>query len=125
MLNNNKSETEKRFELFISGLLLMTAAVCFILFWETSLRGMLLFMPGLILLGSAIFQDMQPGWFAGMVTYIFAALLVGTGLALLINALLGDVVPVPGWLWIMITIVELGAVMVAKALYDPTLGRTP
>ncbi|MGF1503633.1 MAG: hypothetical protein ACFB51_00605 [Anaerolineae bacterium] len=124
MLGTNKSGQEKRFELLITGIFLITAAGTFAVVWRGPLRGLLLFLPGLVLLGGAIFQDLQPGWHAGAFTYILATLLVGTGLAAIFYTVLGDVIFVPGWLWVVVTIAELGAVLVAKALYDPTLGRT-
>jgi hypothetical protein len=116
MLRGNKSEAELRFELFTWGGILLAAAVVYVLFIDT-LPGLMLFIPGLIMLGSAIFQDMQPDWRAGWLTYVLAMVLVATGLAGIINTVLGEVVKLN---WLVIAIVELGAVLIAKAVYDPT-----
>jgi hypothetical protein len=117
MLRGNKSQDELRFEILTWGLILVSAAVCWAVF-RAFLPSMIIFVPGLILLGSAIFQDMQPDWQAGWFTYVLAALVVATGLAGIINSLLGEIVRVP---WLIIAIMELGAVLIAKALYDPKL----
>lgn len=115
MLRGQKPESELRFELFTWGLVLITAAILYITLFPV-LPSLMLFIPGLILLGSAIFQDMQPDWHAGWFTYVLAIMVVATGLAGIINTLLGEVIRLP---WLVIAVVELGAVLVAKALYDP------
>jgi apolipoprotein N-acyltransferase len=115
MLRGNKSTGELRFELLMLGIILVTAAVLYVVF--PNLRSLMLFIPGLILLGSAIYQDMQPDWKAGWLTYALAILMVATGLAWLVNTLLGSAVQLN---WIVIAAVELGAILIAKALYDPT-----
>ncbi len=121
MLYGHKPEEEVRFELLTWGVVLVVAAVMYVLF-RTTLPSLMLFIPGLILLGSAIFQDLQPDWRAGWPTYLLAILAVGVGLAGVVNSLLGEVVKLPPALWLIITATELGAVLIAKALYDPSLG---
>jgi len=116
MLRGHKSEAELRFELLTWGIVLLAAAAIYILFRET-LPSLMLFIPGLILLGSAIYQDMQPDWHAGWPIYALSIVVVATGLAGIIERLLGGSVELP---WLIIAIVELGAVLVVKALYDPT-----
>lgn len=116
MLSGRKSEAEVRFELFTWGAILVAAAIMYVLFAKI-LPGLMLFIPGLILLGSAIFQDMQPDWHAGWLTYVMSILMVATGLAGIVNTLMGEAVSLN---WIVIAVVELGAVLIAKAVYDPT-----
>lgn len=120
MLYGRKPEEEVRFELLTWGAVLIVAAIMYVLF-RTTLPSLMLFIPGLILLGSAIFQDLQPDWRAGWPTYLLAILAVGIGLAGVVNTLLGEVVKLPPALWLIITATELGAVLIAKALYDPSL----
>ncbi|HLV44069.1 MAG TPA: hypothetical protein VKY39_03880 [Aggregatilineales bacterium] len=115
MLRGNKPEGELRFELFTWGLVLVVGAIIYVTL-HPILPGLLLFIPGLILLGSAIYQDMQPGWTTGWLTYLLAIIIVATGLAWLIDSLLGPAIRVP---WLIIAAVELGALLIAKALYDP------
>jgi ABC-type uncharacterized transport system permease subunit len=119
MLRGNKSNDELRFELLTLGIILLSAAVCWVIFRQI-LPSMTLFVPGLIMLGAAIFQDLQPDWRAGWPTYALAVVLVSTGLAGVVNTFLGEAVKLN---WVVITIVELGAILVAKALYDPSLGH--
>ncbi len=121
MLYGRKPEEEVRFELLTWGMTLVAAAVMYVLF-RTTLPSLMLFIPGLILLGSAIFQDLQPDWHAGWPTYLLAIFAVGIGLAGIVNSLLGEVVKLPPALWLVITATELGAILIAKALYDPSLG---
>ncbi len=121
MLYGHKPEEEVRFELLTWGVVLVVAAVMYVIF-RTTLPSLMLFIPGLILLGSAIFQDLQPDWRAGWPTYLLAILAVGVGLAGVVNSLLGEVVKLPPALWLIVTATELGAVLIAKALYDPSLG---
>jgi len=116
MLHGNKSTGELRFELFILGIVLVIAAVLYVVL-PPNLRSLMLFLPGLILLGAAIYQDMQPDWQAGWLTYALAILMVATGLAGIVNTLLGNAVKLD---WFVIAVVELGAILIAKALYDPT-----
>ena len=122
MLRGSKPEEEVRFELLTWGLILITAAVMYVLF-RKSIPALMLFFPGLILLGSAIVQDMQAEWKAGWPTYLLAIFAVGFGLAGVVNTFMGDVVKLPPALWLVITIVELGAILVAKAIYDPSPDR--
>lgn len=116
MLRGNKSTGELRFEFLVLGLALVSAAVLYVIVPD-NLRALMLFIPGLILLGAAIYQDLQPDWKAGWVTYALAILLVATGLAGVVNALLNNAVPLN---WLVIAVVELGAILIVKALYDPT-----
>ena len=119
MLRGTKSDAELRFEFLTLGVVLISAAVCWLLFRD-SFPSLILFVPGLVVIGSAIFQDMQPDWKAGWITYILAGLVVATGLAGLINQILGDVIDIKVQWWI-IAVVELGALFIAKALYDPNI----
>ncbi|MBN1427437.1 MAG: hypothetical protein JXB07_03570 [Anaerolineae bacterium] len=116
MLQGNKSTEEFRFELLIMGMVLVVAAVLYVVLPD-DLRSLMLFLPGLILLGAAIYQDMQPDWRAGWLMYALAILMVATGLAGIVNMLLGNIVRLN---WIVIAIFELGAILIAKALYDPS-----
>ena len=118
MLRENKSEQELRFELLLIGLVLISGAMMYVIFWRTSLRPMLLFIPGLILLGGVIYQDLQVNWHSGWLMYVLAIIVVATGLAGIVNNLLGGYAEIP---WLIIAIVELGAILLAKALYDPTI----
>ncbi len=114
MLGRNKTTEEIQFELLTWGAVLISAAVLYVLFKDT-LPSLMLFIPGLILLGSALFQDLQLGWKAGWLNYGLAIIAVATGLAGVVNTLLGGA-ELP---WLIIAIVELGAILIAKALYDP------
>lgn len=117
MLRGKKQEDEVRFELLTWGAALLAAAAIRVVFPKDSLlEPLVLFIPGLILLGAAIFQDMQPDWKAGWPTYTLAILIVATGLTGVINNLRTEPVNIN---WFIIVVVELGAVLVAKALYDP------
>lgn len=115
MLRGTKSTGEVRFELVIVGAVLIAAALLYLAFFQT-LPGLMFFFPGLILLGGAIYQDLQPDWKAGWLTYVLAILLVATGLGSIINTVLGSVVKVN---WLIIAVVELGIILIFKALYDP------
>lgn len=115
----NKSDAETRFELVTWGVILVTAAVCYVLFRHT-MPSLMLFFPGLVLMGSALFQDMQADWRAGWPTYIVSGLAVAVGLAGLVTQLLGSRFQLPPLLWVVFTAVELGVLFVVKALYDPT-----
>jgi hypothetical protein len=114
MLRGNKSSGEIRFEMIVIGSVLVVAAMLYVGF--SALPGLMLFFPGLILLGGAIYQDMQPDWKAGWLTYVLAILLVATGLASLVDSLLGNALKLN---WVIIAIVELGVILIVKALYDP------
>jgi hypothetical protein len=116
MLQGHKSTGELRFEFLLLGIVLVVAAVLYVILPD-DLRSLMLFIPGLILLGSAIYQDMQPDWKAGWLMYVLAILMVATGLAGLVNTLMGGTVRLN---WLVVAIVELGAILIAKALYDPT-----
>lgn len=117
MLRGNKPEVETRFELLTIGLALITGVLCWVVYRE-SLPSLIIFVPGLILFGAALFQDLQPDWEAGWLSYTIAILLVAFGLAGIINTLLGEIVPVP---WLIVALVLFGIVFVVKALYDPRL----
>lgn len=116
MLRGTKSTGEKRFELVITGAVLLTAAALYVVGYK-SMPGLMLFFPGLILLGGAIYQDLQPDWKAGWLTYLLSILLVATGLASIFNTLLGNVVKLEWWI---VAVVELGVLLIFKALYDPS-----
>jgi len=120
MLRGKKPESEVRFELFTWGMILVTAAVIYLTVYSI-LPGLILFIPGLILLGSAIFQDMQPDWRVGWLTYIVAILVVATGMAWVMNSLVGTQMRLP---WLVIAAIELGLVLIVKALYDLSSRRT-
>jgi len=113
--NYSKSPGETRFELVITGSVLLTAAVLFVTTYSY-MPGFMLFFPGLILLGGAIYQSIQPGWKAGWLTYLVAVLLVATGLASIVNRLLGEVIHLQ---WYIVAVVEMGILLILKALYDP------
>jgi hypothetical protein len=113
---SSKSTGEVRFELVVTGSVLVTAALLYLVAYQW-MPGLMLFFPGLIMLGGAIYQDMQPEWKAGWLTYVIAILLVSTGLASIINTLFNNVFEVN---WLIIAIVELGLLLILKALYDPT-----
>jgi hypothetical protein len=115
MLRGRKSTEELRFELLIWGIILITGAVIYVTVYDV-LPSLILVIPGLILLGAAIFQDMQADWHAGWPVYVLAILVVATGLAALVNDLTAQR-QVP---WLVIAIVELGAIFIVKAVYDPT-----
>jgi len=117
MLRGNRSPEETRFDLFTWGAILISAAVLYLLFKDT-LPAVMVFIPGLILLGSTIFQDLQDGWHAGFVNYAMAILAVGTGLAGIVNDLVGGA----EISWIIVAVVEFGAILIVKALYDPSPG---
>jgi hypothetical protein len=119
MLRGNKPESEVRFELFAWGAVLVIAAVIYVAIYRVfpPFRPLILFIPGLILLGATIFQDMQPDWHAGWPSYALSILVVATGLAGLFNSLLGPALKLP---WLIVAVVELGAILIVKALYDPT-----
>lgn len=121
MLRGNKTEFELRLELLTWGAVLLAATAMWVLFNDV-MPSLVVFVPGLILLGSAIFQDMQPDMKAGWLSYALAIVLVAVGLAGIINTLFGNIVTLP---WLVIAVVMLGAVLVAKALYDPNLGNRP
>lgn len=116
MLRGTKSSGEVRFELVLTGAILLTAAVVYVVAFSW-LPGLMLFLPGLMLLGGAIYQDMQPGWKAGWLTYLIAVILVATGLAWIVNTVLKGVINLN---WIVVAAVELGVLLILKALYDPT-----
>jgi hypothetical protein len=115
MLRGNKSSGEIRFELLTWGAVLLTGSVMYLLFKDTPLESMILFIPGLILLGSTLYQDIQLGWKAGWLNYALAILAVASGLGGIINGVtIGADIP-----WLIIAVAELGAILIAKALYDP------
>jgi hypothetical protein len=117
MLRGNKTSGEIRFELLTWGAVLLTGALMYIVFnTHPIFASMILFIPGLILLGSTLYQDIQLGWKAGWLNYALAILAVATGLGGVINGVLGGSQNIP---WLIIAIAELGAILIAKALYDP------
>lgn len=121
MFRGRKSEIEVRYELFTWGAMLLVAALMYVIFKNSEALGLgtMLFFPGLILLGSSIYQDMQPDWKAGWLSYALAIILVATGLAGIVNRIFSLTGQASTLSWIVIAAVELGAVLIAKALYDP------
>lgn len=121
MLRGRKSSNEIRFEWMIVGVILMVVAIIYVIFNNPDMKDFMfpfmMFFPGLILLGSAIYQDMQPDWKAGWLAYAMAILLVASGLAGIVNKLMGAAFKLD---WFIVAAVELGAVLIAKALYDPS-----
>lgn len=115
MFRGNRSSEEVRFDLLTWGAILISGAVLYVLFKDT-LPSLMLFFPGMILLGSTIYQDLQKGWRAGFLNYAMAILAVGTGLAGLVN----DLVIGANISWLIVSIVEFGAILIVKALYDPS-----
>jgi hypothetical protein len=120
MLRGKRSPEETRFDLFTWGAILISAAILYLLFKDT-LPSVMVFIPGLILLGSTIFQDLQDDWHAGWLNYAMAILAVGTGLAGIVNDLVGGA----EISWIIVAIVEFGAILIVKALYDPSPDDVP
>lgn len=117
MLRGVKSPGETRFELVTTGVVLIVGAVLYVATTSTpTLQPLILFFPGLILLGSAVFQTITPDWRAGWLTYVIAILLMAIGLAGLINGIMGEVIKIQWWI---IAIVALGVVLIFKALYAP------
>ncbi len=117
MLRGKKSPAETRFELVTLGAMLIVGAALYVALQSTpNLQPLVLFFPGLILLGSAIYQTITPDWKAGWLTYVIAILLVAIGLAGLINSILGEIVHVQ---WYIIALVALGVTLIFKALYAP------
>ncbi len=117
MLQGNKSAGEIRFELVTLGAMLVVGALLYVAL-PSNLHSLVIFFPGLILLGSAIYQDLQPGWKAGWLTYVVAILAVAVGITGLINDLFQG--PVKGNLWLIISLAMLGVILIFKALYDPS-----
>ena len=115
MFGKGRSTEEVRYDLFTWGAILISGAVLYVLFNDT-LPSLILFIPGLILLGSTIYQDLQTEWHAGFLNYAMAILAVGTGLAGIIN----DLVIGASISWLIVAIVEFGAILIVKALYDPS-----
>nr|MBN1229486.1 hypothetical protein [Anaerolineae bacterium] len=115
MQKEQKTVSELRFELLVWGIILIAGGVIYITVYK-ALPSLILFIPGLVLLGAAIYQDMQPDWHAGWLTYALAIIVVATGLGGIVNTLM-DGVDLP---WVVIALIELGVVLVAKALYDPS-----
>lgn len=117
MLRGSKSPNEVRFELVVMGLMLVVGALLFVVFQgNDQLQPLIVFFPGLILLGGAIYQTITPDWKAGWITYVIAIVMVALGLAGLINNMLVGTVHVDWWI---IAIVALGVVLIFKALYAP------
>jgi hypothetical protein len=115
MLRGKKSSGEIRFELITWGAILITGAIMYVMFRGTSLESLILFIPGLVLLGSTLYQDIQLGWKAGWLGYALSVLAVAVGLAGVINGVMGG----PAVPWLIVALVIMGAILIAKALYDP------
>src|SRR5215208_4701848 len=115
MLRGKKSTGEIRFELITWGAILISGAIMYVMFRGTSLESLILFIPGLVLLGSTLYQDIQLGWKAGWLGYALSVLAVAVGLAGVINGVMGG----PAVPWLIVALVIMGAILIAKALYDP------
>ena len=117
MLRGNKSDSELRFELFTWGAMILAAAMVYAVVGnDKPVSGLVLFLPGMIMLGSALFQDMQSDWKSSWLTYVLATVMVATGLAGIVNGFFGE----RTLQWWLIAVVELGAILIVKAVYDPT-----
>jgi len=118
MLRGAKSSNEVRFELVVTGLQLVVGAVLYVVLQgNAQLQPLIVFFPGLIMLGGAIYQTITPDWRAGWVTYVIAILMVAISLAGLINNVMGEVIHIDWWI---IAIASLGIILIFKALYDPS-----
>ena len=114
---SSKSANEVRFELVVLGSMLVVGVLMYVAFQKTpELQPLVIFFPGLILLGGCVYQTVTPNWKAGTLTYVIAILLLSIGLAGLINSQLGEVVRVDWWI---VAIASLGVILIFKALYDP------
>ncbi len=109
-----KSDEEKRWELLTWGVVLIAIAVLYAIMGRFSY--LMLLVAGTVLLLSAVYQDMREGWTVSWLTYALAILILGTGVAGVVNELAGDVVRIQWW---VVVLVELGAVFIVKAFYDP------
>lgn len=121
MLRGRKPQEETRHELIIWGLVLIVGAILFLTTYE-QFPSLMLFIPGLILLGSAIFQDLQAEWSVGWFSYGSSILMVALGLGGIINTLLAPegstLIP-----WWIIAVVLFGSVLIVKSVFDPTPTR--
>jgi FtsH-binding integral membrane protein len=109
-----KSDEEKRWELLTWGVILISVAVIYAI--AGRFNYLMLLVAGVILLLSTVYQDMREGWTVSWLTYALAILILGTGVAGVVNELAGGVVQIQWW---VIVLVELGAVFIVKAFYDP------
>ena len=111
---NPKSDEEKRWEWLTWGVVLISVAVIYAI--TLSFNYLMLLVAGMILLLSAVYQDMREGWTVSWLTYALAIVVLGTGVAGVVNDLAGGVVNIPWW---VVVLVELGAIFIVKAFYDP------
>lgn len=109
-----KSESEKRFELAAWGLGLVLFAIAWI-FFDKSLPGLMAFLPGVIILGSALYQDVQEGWSASPMTYFIGIVMTAVGITSLISTFLGDVIHLN---WVVVSIALMGSGLLIKAFKD-------
>lgn len=109
-----KSDEEKRWELLTWGVVFVSVAIIYAI--ARGFNYWMLVVSGAVLLGSAVFQDVQRGWTVSWLTYALGILVLGTGVAGVVNELLGGLVQVQWW---VVVLMELGAVFIVKAFYDP------
>lgn len=109
-----KSQEEKRWELLTWGIVLICVAVIYAIMQRFSY--FMLLVAGTTLLLSTVYQDMREGWRVSWLTYALAIVILGTGVAGVVNELTGDIVQIKWW---VVVLVELGAVFIVKAFYDP------
>ena len=109
-----KSQEEKRWELLTWGVILISVAVLYAIMQRFGY--LMLLVAGMILLLSTVYQDMREGWRVSWLTYALAILILGLGVAGVVNELAGEIVHIPAWVVILVT---LGAVFIVKAFYDP------
>lgn len=112
-----RSENEKRFELAAWGLALLLFAVAWI-FFDKTLPGLMTFLPGVIIVGSALYQDIQEGWSASPVTYFMGIIMTAVGITSLISSFLGDVIHLN---WVVVSIAIMGTGLLIKAFKDLSL----
>ncbi|NDJ51769.1 MAG: hypothetical protein GYB68_01640 [Chloroflexi bacterium] len=115
---NRKQDAEVRFELLTWGAILIIGALLFLAFRNSTLFPIIFFVPGLILLASAVYQDLQDDWTTGWPTYLGAMLLVATGFAGVVTATsTGASFTI---IWLVVIVIEIGLVLIIKALFDPS-----
>jgi hypothetical protein len=116
MRRGRKSDAEVRFELLTWGAILVSGSLLFYFFYPT-MPSLIILIPGIILCASTIYQDLQFDWKVTWLDYTVGGVAVATGLAGLLNTLFGDRFHLN---WLVITILELGGILIIKALYDPS-----
>lgn len=113
-MKNPKTEEEKRFELATWGTALVLFALVWILFADT-LPGLMMFMPGIVILGSALYQDIQKTWSSNLISYLTGILMTAVGLTSLVSTFMGDIIQLN---WVIVSIAIMGAALVIKAFRD-------